>query len=217
MRSRGARFDYGTCMFTARLDSGFFGVQPDRHGGEESGGPPAEMLYPFGFGGRPRDPETDPDGALKVGANALLMESGPEEFVMPMGDPRYAKLLPDPGKGGSYQFATTKVGEHLDLTLIVLNGDDGSIKARVPYSNGSKANEIEVTVDHVKVTNGEGPSLTVGQTHVDVGGEGGSAIMYDSGAMQTYFKAIETALTALGKPVTAPLPSVYRATKGRVV
>ncbi len=213
--SRGMKLDYGTSMLTVRLENGFFGLQPDRHGGVESGGPPAEMLYPFGFGGRPRDPDMDANNVLKVGANALMFENGPEEFAMPMGDPRYAAMLPDPGKGGSYQFACTKTGEHLDLTTIVLSGDDGSIKARVPYSNGAKSNEIEVTTGHVKVTNGEGTSLTVGADAVDVGGLGGMAIVVANQALAAYFAALNTALTALGKPV--PPPVGITATKARAL
>lgn len=215
MRSRGARFDYGTCMFTARIDSGFFGVQPDRHGGEESGGPPAEMLYPFGFGGRPRDPETDPDGALKVGANALLMECGAEEFVMPMGDPRYAALLPDPGKGGSYQFATTKTGDHLDLTLIVLSGDDGSILAKVPYSDGAKANTLQITTGTIKFVNDEGVSLEVGPAQVDIGGSGGADLVLDTEGFKLWASNIKAAFTALGQTVELPLD--YTATKAKAV
>lgn len=215
MRSPGGRFDYGTCMFTTRLDNGYFGVQPDRHGGQDAGGPAVEMMSPFGLFGRPQDPDLDQDGNLKAGANALVMEHGGEEFVMPCVDLRWGKLLPDPGKGGSGLYAATKIGGHLDVTTIVLSGDDGSIKLKVPFSNGSKSNQFEVTDTSIKATHADGPSLELSSTGVDAGGPGGAAVMLANAAMASYFTALNTALTALGHPV--PPPVSYAATKVRAV
>jgi len=80
------KLEYGTALFTERQESGFIGIQPDRHGAG-AGGPALEVAMPFGLIGRPLDPDRDPSGAVKVGANVLVFSDGDEGFALPTGDP----------------------------------------------------------------------------------------------------------------------------------
>jgi len=198
------KLEYGTALFTERQESGFIGIQPDRHGAG-AGGPALEVAMPFGLIGRPLDPDRDPSGAVKVGANVFVFSDGDEGFALPTGDPRFAKLLPDVDKGGAGLCATVRAGSELRVAYLLFAGD-GSFTLKVPYERG-KAHVIAVDVaaGELRLVHGEGPSVTVKASGVELGGAGGKPVVTDQG-LGDFLQAVSTALGALGKPVGSVPP-----------
>jgi hypothetical protein len=186
-------------------------IQPDRYG-DENGGPAVDCVLPFGIWCRPRDPDMDPNGLLKVGSGVLYGSDGDEEFVLPVADPRYVVKLPDPGKGGLVLYSTVLVGTFLDVSTVWLK-PDGSLATRSPYSSGTKAHSITVSAGAdgaLRLTHGEGMLVEVSKDHVELGGTGGSGVVYDSGALTTFFNAVAAATGVAA-------PSGFKSSKVRVV
>lgn len=109
---------------------GFIGVQVDNYGAKAEFGA-VEAHHPFGFISRPRDPDLDGDGNVKLGCTVLRLAEGNESHVIVLGDPRYTALLPaaTKKKGGSTQYAVTVDGA---VSYAALDGDDGSYKLKIP-------------------------------------------------------------------------------------
>lgn len=66
---------------------------------------PGEAYHPFGFQGRPKDPDVDPNGEVINGARVLFWYEGSTLHAMPLDDPRRANKLPQVEKGGSLWYA----------------------------------------------------------------------------------------------------------------
>lgn len=195
--------EYGTALFTERQESGFIGIQPDRHG-PSSSGPALEVMMPFGLLGRPLDPDLDPGGAVTIGANVLLLADGDEGFTLPAGDPRFAKLLPDVDKGGAGLYATVRAGTELRVAYLLFAGD-GSFTLKVPYGGG-KAHlfTIDLTMGVLRLVHGEGPVIELNAAGAVLGGTGGHAVVTEQG-LADFLQAVSTALANLKQPV-GPVP-----------
>lgn len=82
----------------SEFEGGFLTVQPSRYG--DGGGDGGLSHAPYGFLGRPLDP--DEEGAC----HALLAYEGDHLHAIPTLDLRVLKKLPEPKKGGSMQFGS---------------------------------------------------------------------------------------------------------------
>ena len=93
--------------------------------GNDSSCAPGLMYHPFGFVGRPKDPDVDSLGNVTKGATALFWYEGNTLHTMALGDPRRTSKLPTVDKGGSCQYADCD-------NAYGLFGADGTYTLRVP-------------------------------------------------------------------------------------
>lgn len=91
------RWDAGVAV-GSEYSGGFLTVQPDLYGEEKSGGEGGIVQHPFGFLGRPADP--DGEGSCQ----ALHAYEGDQLHVLPTQDARALAKLPELKKGGSVQY-----------------------------------------------------------------------------------------------------------------
>lgn len=99
MKQAVLRWDGGTAL-GSEYDNGFLTVQPDFYGEGASGGAGGIVQHPYGFLGRPADP--DGDGSCQ----ALCAYEGDELHVIPTQDARALAKLPSLSKGGSVQYGS---------------------------------------------------------------------------------------------------------------
>ncbi len=133
----GPQFDWqlGTVQLTEYDDNGFLGLQIDSLG-DQGGMDPLDAVHPFGFEGRPNDPEDDATGNL-----TLYTFEGDEGYAIALGDYRLVSKLPELKKGGSRMYCATG-------SYIVADGEDGTVTIYVPTdANNTKAHEIQIGVD----------------------------------------------------------------------
>jgi phage baseplate assembly protein gpV len=149
----------GSCTYSEYDVDGFLGIQVDGFGEDESGVPPYETWHPFGFVGRPLDP--DSDGSCAV----LIFFDGDEGFTVAMSDSRAAALIPPVKKGGSSQYATPKA--LTTRSFDVHDGDDGTKQIYIEYFDGGtlKAHVVTIGLDangkaFCEFLHGDGMGLT---------------------------------------------------------
>ena len=111
----------------------------DDPGDEKAGCVPAESYSVYGFRGRARDPDADPDGRTTNGTRVLYFYEGNALHAIPLDDPRDTHV-PQLTKGGSAQYCAVP-GAHG-----VFDGEGGSYALSVPA--GAK---VEITDAIVKV------------------------------------------------------------------
>lgn len=206
------RWDMLSVRFSERDDKGFINLQPTYYG-EATGGPAVEAHFALGTFGRPLDPDPDVDAKNQgTGATALVGELGDELFVVPLQDPRYIPLLPDPGKGGAGLYGC--IGGALPAVAYMLfwgaGGQNpigvtpqggggpkppGSFTLRVPYASGQKACLIEVDLTEpdepeIRITHGDGPLIRITKDEVQLGDTGGSKVVVDDGSLLAYLAAV---------------------------
>lgn len=97
MRAQCMVWDGGVCQGSA-YEEGFPVASPDLYGEEASGGHAMLLQHPYGFLGRPADP--DGNGACQ----ALYAWEGSQGHVIPTLDKRVLEKLPENKKGGSVQY-----------------------------------------------------------------------------------------------------------------
>jgi hypothetical protein len=120
---------------------------------------PAECYHPFGFIGRPKDPDLTPDGKVLNGARLLFWYEGSTMHSMVLDDPRRAAKLPKLDKGGAMMYADVD-GAYVKYAA------DGSLEIRVPsgvkaiVQTGSGA-KVEVSDSEVKAGNDAAVPLVV--------------------------------------------------------
>ncbi len=85
--------------------NGVLHVQPKPMGGADASSAQGIASHPFGFAGRPKDPDVDSTGAITKGAVLFYWYEGNTVHSMPAGDPRRSAKLPTLDKGGSVQYA----------------------------------------------------------------------------------------------------------------
>jgi hypothetical protein len=88
-------------------EDGFYGLQVDAYGEDESGVVPYEMHHLYGFLGRPTDPGGDADGEVdpaKAGQVLYALEGG-RGHAWPLEDPRVLPRLPVCRPGESVMYA----------------------------------------------------------------------------------------------------------------
>ena len=121
----------------------------DDPGDEKAGCVPAESYSVYGFRGRARDPDADPDGRTTNGTRVLYFYEGNALHAIPLDDPRDTHV-PQLTKGGSAQYCAVP-GAHG-----VFDGESGSYVLNVPAGAkvtvqvGSGA-KVEITDAIVKV------------------------------------------------------------------
>jgi hypothetical protein len=117
---------FGLSRFSERNTDGFISIQPDWYGDEtdDGGGESLEVIHPYGFRSRPRDPDIDPETKAALGAGLLYAFDGDEGFALPTQDPRHASLLEDEGKGGAQVYAVNDSGA---VSRLFMAGSTGNI------------------------------------------------------------------------------------------
>jgi hypothetical protein len=179
------RLDLGRVLLSEYDADGFIGIGLDGYGEEQSGLGTLEAHHPFGFAGRPLDPDSE-EG---LGATVLRFDDDNGAFVMALGDPRITKLLPQMAKGSSIQYGGTAAA----LAYALVDGADGSWTVHVP-SGAAKA----------RIEHAGGVSIEITPAEVQLGGVATAAVVIETGALAAFFSAVATALSALGQPVTPP-------------
>lgn len=97
MKTTVLRWDGGVAV-GSEYNEGFLTVQPDFYGEEASGGEGGIVQHPFGFLGRPADP--DDEGSCQ----ALYAYEGDQLHILPTQDTRALAKIPELKKGGSAQY-----------------------------------------------------------------------------------------------------------------
>ncbi|RYE80791.1 MAG: hypothetical protein EOO74_01570, partial [Myxococcales bacterium] len=95
------RWDYGKALASLVDDQGWPHAQASAYGEALSGSQPLVQIAPYGFLGRPLDPDAGEDGDS---CNALIALVGDQGMVMPTLDKRVLDKLPEREKGGSIQY-----------------------------------------------------------------------------------------------------------------
>lgn len=216
-----------------RDDKGFIRVQPDRHGGEGAGGHAYEALLPYGLYSRPASPDKPlPDETQGTAAAALVfLESFGEGFAMPLGDARFASVVPDSGDGGvvlamGFVDGVEKKSSSLRLAGGDLDGvEKGTVELRAPTAGGDLS--FKLTRDStgaIRLDHPAGGSIVITSTKititapvtVELGGEGGQPPVLLT-ALSTYLTALNAAISAgiasAGGAYTAPPTPSLGATK----
>jgi hypothetical protein len=93
-------FDLRTITATTYDENGFLGLQFEPLGDSEASAPIAHAHHPFGFFGRPLDPDTSENGTA-YGPVAMSWSDGDEEHGLCLEDPRDSDKIPPHSKGSS--------------------------------------------------------------------------------------------------------------------
>jgi hypothetical protein len=142
---RGIVWECGQILLTDVDPDGFPIAQPDGVGGDPRV-EPYEMIHPFGFYGRPRDPDTDAKGnpIQGKGCTALIGVQGHDKYLLPLADPRGIDQFP---KAGSVQYFPRADGKKSYVWI----DPDGNLTVLVEYNGGEHKIEAAINADHVKV------------------------------------------------------------------
>lgn len=216
--------DFRSIRFSEKAANGFINLQPDYYG-TEGAGPALEGAFHGGIWGRPMDPDTDPDTSGQgVGANALYLSAGSNGRMMPLHDPRFFPLLPDPGKGGWGFYGQVNVGGTKMVPYARFVGEGGgmtagSLEIKVPYSGGAKAHTltIDLGANAITLTHGDtGVKVELGPTKVILGADAGGALVIDmGGSFTTWVANVIAALASLGRTVDPPVDFVATKVEAR--
>lgn len=116
--------------------NGYLGLQYDAYGEEQSGVPDVEAFAPYGFWGRPLDPQLDANGEVVFGAHMLNLWEGAESFAIALGDPRLMPGLPQLEKGESLQHGASAnfVRCHADGRVSTMCTSDGTANGQAVSS-----------------------------------------------------------------------------------
>lgn len=187
---------------------GFIWFQPQPYGAKGSG-VSYEAIPPFGLMGRPRGPTS-------AGApNVLVLRDGPEGFTIATTDPRYQDLLPDTGEGGAGLYGTVDVGgtQIPHVAIFGAGGDaaEGTVRISCQSSAGETKIEISPSTGDVSITHAAGTKALVKASGVELGDEGGFAVVIDNGALAAAWQGLTTACAPKG--ITVPPLAGYAATK----
>ncbi len=152
-------FDVGLGLFSEFDADGFLGIQVQRNGGTASSCPPIELMQPFGFGSRPLDPDLDSDGNPAAGCAVLYATEGDKLHAWLGPDPRLVKKQPQGTKGSAWVYCATG-------SLLMLDGEKGTVQIYAPYSNGSKTATIAIDLttegaESVQLIHGDGMAITM--------------------------------------------------------
>lgn len=191
------RWDGGIAV-GSEYDGGFLTVQPDLYGEEKSGGSGGIVQHPYGFLGRPADP--DEEGACQ----ALYAYEGDEMHVLPTQDARVIKKLPELKKGGSIQYGRTG-------TFDVIDGTNGSKLVYAPYAfddsgvpSKAMAINIDLAAEALHIAHGDGMAIVMADGKTTIRSNDGTSGIILDGSNVTIFGNLKLAggLVA-GSPATA--------------
>lgn len=161
------RWDIVMSVLTEYDSDSFLGIAYDGYGEQKSGIHPAEVHWHGGVFCRPRDPEVDGKGNVKIGANVLHAWEGNVGHVFPLSDPRAVQKLPELKKGGAGIYGDTGKEQ---LPFWMYDGDTGTATCYIPYKfiNGvpQKAMLLAFNVDDddtasIALVHGEGMAITM--------------------------------------------------------
>jgi hypothetical protein len=230
-------WDFGTVQLSDWDADGFLGIQIDPVASDEDPGgmPLAEAHHPYGFFGRPRDPDADGRGC-----SVLTMRRGSRErYAFVKSDPRTLELIPNGTKGVSYQFAFTDAGE---LSFHEIDGETGTHSIYVP--DGDSAHFVQIGVDDngasvLNLQHSEGMAVVMFEEKTILHSAGGGVFVEISddgilcnGALKTYggfeaggdgalplvlHPAMATALTAFCNAINAIIPATGSPDSGAAV
>jgi hypothetical protein len=161
-------FDLGIAVLTEYDADGFLGAQPDVFGEQSSGVQAYELHHPYGFQGRPNDPDVGPDGTPKTGAALLYWLEGSLGHALALQDPRVQSKLPQLKKGGSIQY------DRLGAFDVFSPGDTSTVRTTyLPYAfdaNGVPQKAHSITCDgssgneSISVVHGDGHGVMLTPT-----------------------------------------------------
>jgi hypothetical protein len=175
------RWRFGVVQYSEWDADGFLGVQidPIKSGSDPGGANLAEVMAPYGFFARPRDPDSD-------GRGCSFLQTQPESrerYAWLGTEPRALPLIPNGAKGTSYQFALTDDGE---LSFHEIDGETGTHSIYVPV--GDSAHFVQIGVDSngdaiLKLQHSEGMAIILfkenaiihnaaGDAYVQIGADG---------------------------------------------
>lgn len=197
MRAHALALDLGVAVLSEYNADGFLGIGIDAYGEDAAGLQPAEAHHPFGFLGRPLDPDVDGAGQPTLGASLYRFDEENGTTVLVCGDPRVTAKLPQVAKGGSIQYGTTAA---LDVAYAHFDGADGSWVVHVPAGAAKARIEFD-----------GGPSIEVTNTAIELGGPGALPAAVASPAFLAWLGVVGAASGA-GAP-----PGDVAATKVKVL
>lgn len=136
---------------------------------------PGEAYHPFGFIGRPKDPEVDPqNGTIINGGRAFYWFEGSTMHAWLGDDPRRTQKLPEVQKGGSMWYADAD-------GAFARYSADGTLEVR---ASAGKTITLQV---------GAGPTIVLNDAGIQVGGQFPFAM---SAGVLTALAAIQTWVAA---------------------
>ena len=210
------RIELNAIRLSGKGTDGFFFFQPEGSGADGTR-KPSEALFPLGTFARPFDPVIAADGQRGPAPTGLVLRSGDESYTMPTTDPRVHPLIPDPGLGGSGRYASwlasdgkPRIAYEVFWGSGIAGHGAGSWSVVVPSTDtdGAPAHLIEVdrTNNRIRITHAtNGIVIELDATKVLLGSSTGThPLVYETGALATYFAAASAAFTALGQTVAAP-------------
>ena len=164
----GLRVDIGTCQLTEYDEDNFLAVHIDGYGDDGSPGA-LELHHPYGFLGRPDDPDADGGGGL-----IQYWLEGDKGQAIALEDVRIASDLPSVSKGSSCQYAAFG-------GFVLLDHATKTQTTYIPYATG-KAHTIQTGVDSlgqsvISILHGEGTRISMVEKSVTVANASGSAYL----------------------------------------
>ena len=210
----GVEFDLGIAVLSRYSADGFLGVAID-HYGDSPGGPPGVVHNPFGFAGRPLDPDVDTTTTAPYnGCTLLYYREGKRYGSIVLGDPRH--LPPQVAKGGSVHYCAV-AGAYAKFeggtgayTLAIPSGQSATFQAAGGPSVVIDANGLTVGTTMQVNAKGftAGGRATLDDTGLAVTGSGPAQPLALGPALQALIAAVQqlSAGTCSGVPLsTAPL------------
>jgi hypothetical protein len=154
-------FDLGMAAYIVLDADGFYNVQVSLFGSGSTGSQPMEAYHPTGFLSVPRDPDVDPEGKPRLGANVLYAWEGNQAHAILLNDPRVMGLLPAVKKGGAAWYAHLPNNK---VAFSLFDGDDGTFQIYVPHGTTGTTIAIDVRdPDNVSIQlqHGLGHGITI--------------------------------------------------------
>lgn len=228
-------FDIAPVAYTERDADDFYRAQVDPLG--DKGAPSFEVYHPYGFVGRPEDPDVAPDAKVVRGATALYAYEGDQGTAILMNDPRVMEKLPGCGKGESFMYGAAGqfIRCHRDGAISLFTTDDATTNGRSIYLKLSPTKGLEISMPWGRLTLGPNGFhvLHSSGARIDLGAISGLAAPLDTlssyatlqGAMAsvrgsavslgtdagvanaTAVTALQTLVTALAAAVASALPT----------
>jgi hypothetical protein len=163
-----------TITVTTYDADGFLGIQVDPDGDSEGTEGLSHAHHPFGFFGRPKDPDTSDNGP-NYGAVAAHWTDGDEKHAICLEDPRDVDKIPPHSKGS--------VGVYNSKgSFILLDHDQETATWYVPMDDGARAHCITIGKDGngkevIDIAAANGACLTILEDEVTLSNAGGTAFL----------------------------------------
>lgn len=202
------RIDYTVALTSAISEDGWYGIQPQGHGGPNAGLGYADLQSPFGFTSRPLDADIDSDG-VPSGCFLWKADSGNSaEYAWLGTDPRHVAKCPPVTKGSSAQWSAKGAFHLLDH-----DADTSTLYVPVEFDdNGSptKAHTIVVGKDanggkYIELRHSNGAYLVINDTSTVMRHVGNALIEVLNDAINLNGKVNTTASMNVGGAAAQPV------------